>query len=259
MRKVIAAGALTIGLSSLFSSQALAHFPWINTDGYTLHNGETPHISIGWGHRYPLGRFLRQEDLESMSLRGPGGYEIPLKASNSMEFESEEALSTPGTYIVAAQRRTGFYTKTTEGGKRQSKEGLENVLRCSSSHMTMKALLTVGEAEEAEEVNTTPVGHPLEIIPQASPASLRAGDYFPVQLLLYGKPHQGKLFATYMGFSTEKDVFAYTAKTDTEGMGKIRILQPGIWLIKAEYEEPYPDQKVCDVESFSATLTFEIQ
>jgi uncharacterized GH25 family protein len=250
---------ISLALTVFFSSQAVAHFPWINTDGYTLHSGGTPHISIGWGHRYPLGRFLQQEDLESMSMRGADGYEIPLKPSNSMEFEPEEALSTPGTYTVAAQRKTGFYTKTTEGGKRQSKEGLSNVLRCSSSHMTMKALLTVGEAEEGEEVNTTPVGHPLEIIPQANPASLRAGDYFPVQLLLYGKPYQGKLFATYMGFSTEKDVFAYTAKTDKKGMGKIRILQPGVWLIKAEYEEPYPDQKVCDVESFSSTLTLEIQ
>ncbi|MCI5160484.1 MAG: hypothetical protein D3917_00365 [Candidatus Electrothrix sp. AX5] len=42
-------------------------------------------------------------------------------------------------------------------------------------------------------------------------------------------------------------------------MDKIRILQPGTWLIKAEYEEPYSDQKVCDVESFSATLTLVIQ
>ncbi|WP_339137721.1 MAG: DUF4198 domain-containing protein [Candidatus Electrothrix sp. GW3-4] len=250
---------ISLALIVLSSSQAFAHFPWINTDGYTHHSGGTPHISIGWGHRYPLGRFLRQEDLENMSLRGPGGYEISLKASNSMEFEPEEALSTPGTYTVAAQRKTGFYTKTTEGGKRQSKEGLSNVLHCSRSHMTMKALLTVGETEEAEALNTTPVGHPLEIIPQASPASLRAGDYFPVLLLLYGKPYQGKLFATYMGFSTEKDVFAYTAKTDKKGMGKIRILQPGVWLIKAEYQEPYSDQQVCDVESFSATLTLEIQ
>ena len=166
-------------------------------------------------------------------------------------------MSEPGVYTVAAQRKATFYTKTTDGWKKQSKEGLDNVLRCSRSHKSAKALLAV-DAEGAT-LEKGALGHPLEIIPQVSPASLRAGDYFPVQLLLRGKPYQGKLFATYMGFSTEKDVFAYTAKTDKEGMGKIRILQPGVWLIKAEYEEPYPDQKVCDVESFSATLTLEIR
>ncbi|MCI5209805.1 MAG: DUF4198 domain-containing protein [Candidatus Electrothrix sp. ATG2] len=258
MRKLIAATVLSIGLSGLLCSQALAHYPWINADSYSLNTGETPHINIGWGHRYPLGRFLQQEDLENMNLLAPSGQELPIKAINIMESEPEEALTAPGTYTVAAQRRAGFYTKTTEGGKRQSKEGLNNVLRCSHSSMNMKALLTVGGKKNAS-VNKTAVGHPLEIIPQASPASLRAGDYFPVQVLLRGKPYKSKLFATYLGFSTEKDVFAYTAKTDQDGMGKIRILQPGVWLIKAEYQEPYPDQKVCDVESFSATLTFEIK
>jgi len=32
-----------------------------------------------------------------------------------------------------------------------------------------------------------------------------------------------------------------------------------IWLIKAAYEEPYADTKVCDKETFVATLTLEIQ
>jgi uncharacterized GH25 family protein len=214
-------------------------------------------LPIGYGHGYPLGSFLQEEDLEDILLLDPAGKKFPLKAANVIEYEPEEALSEPGIYTVAAQRKATFYTKTTDGWKKQTKEGLDNVLRCSRSHKSTKGLLMV-DAQDAA-ASKAELGHPLEIILQANPASLRAGDYLPVQLLLRGKPYQGKIFATYMGFSTEKDVFAYTAKTDKEGMGKIRILQPGVWLIKAEYEEPYPDQKVCDVESFSATLTLEIQ
>jgi len=257
MRKIITATVLSIGLNSLFSSLALAHYPWINADNYTPHTGEIPKLTIGWGHRYPLGSFLRMEDVENMTLRDPSGQEVPLQAVDSAEFNPGEVLEKAGIYTVAALRKSGFYTKTTEGGKRQSKEGLKNVIKCSSSHMGTKALLAVGDA--AIDMDIKPVGHPLEIIPRMNPAALRAGDDLPVQVLLKGEPYSGRIFATYMGFSTEKDVFAYTAKTDKEGMGKIRILQPGIWLIKAEYEEPYPDQKVCDVESFSATLTLEIQ
>ncbi|WLE96180.1 MAG: DUF4198 domain-containing protein [Candidatus Electrothrix communis] len=257
MRKRYTTLAICLGLTVLFGNQAFGHYPWVNADSYSRHTGETPKINIGYGHGYPLGSFLQQEDLEGMDLLDPAGQKIPLKAANVIEYETEEALSEPGIYTVAAERKTVFYTKTTEGWKKQSKEGLKNVLRCVRSHKSTKGLLAV-DAEDAA-VNKDAVGHPLEIIPQANPASLKAGDYFPVQLLLRGKPYKGKIFATYMGFSTEKDVFAYTAKTDQEGMGSIRILQPGVWLIKAEYEEPYPDQNVCDVESFSATLTLEVK
>lgn len=248
---------LSIGLSSLFCSQVSAHSPWINSDNYSLHSGATPHINIGWGHRYPLGRFLLQEEMENLVLRDPSGKELPMKAVNIIESEPEEALTTPGTYTLTGQGKEDFYTKTTEGGKLQSKEGLKNVIKCWHSSMGMKSLLTVGEKSDA--LDKSPAGHPLEIIPLANPASLQSGDYFPVQVLLNGKPYVGKIFATYMGFSTESDVFAYTTKLDKKGKGKIRILQSGIWLIKAEYEEAYPDQKICDVEWFSATLTFEVK
>uniref|UniRef100_UPI0040560EB7 DUF4198 domain-containing protein n=3 Tax=Candidatus Electrothrix sp. TaxID=2170559 RepID=UPI0040560EB7 len=257
MRKNYVALAFCMGMTFLINSQAFGHYPWVNADSYSLHTGASPKINIGYGHGYPLGSFLQQEDMENMTLIGPASQEIPLKAANVIEYEPEEALSEPGIYTVSGERKPAFYSKTTEGWKKQNKEGLENVLRCVRSHKSMKGLLAV-EAEDAA-IDKKAHGHTLEIIPQDNPATLHAGDYFPVQVLLRGKPYKSRIFATYMGFSTEGDVFAYTAKTDSEGMGKIRILQPGIWLIKAEYEEPYPDQQVCDTESFSATLTLEIR
>ncbi|MCI5129494.1 MAG: DUF4198 domain-containing protein [Candidatus Electrothrix sp. AUS3] len=249
--------ALCLGMIVLGSSQASGHYAWINADNYSHHTGEMAKMNIGYGHGYPLGSFLQQEEMADMTLLDPAGKKVPLKSINSIEYETEEALSTPGVYTIAAQRKAVFYSKTTEGWKKQSKEGLENVLRCVRSNKSTKGVLTV-DSQDAT-MNKEAVGHPLEIIPQANPATLKAGDYFPVQLLLRGKPYKSKIFATYMGFSTDKDVFAYTAKTDQKGMGKIRLLQSGIWLIKADYEEPYADQKICDAESFAATLTFEVK
>jgi len=247
---------LFLGMTILFSSQAQAHYPWVNSDNYSPETGDSVHITIGWGHRYPLSRFLKKADLEHIVIVGPDGKKVDLVVASELEFEPENNLSKPGSYIVAAKRKTGFYTKTTQGGKRQSKKGLSNVISCSLSHMSMKAILSVGEEQGAVD---SKVGHPLEIIPMANPAELSAGDYLPIQLLLHGKPYKGKIFATYMGFSTEKDVFAYTSKTDRQGRGKIRILQPGIWLIKPEHIEPYPNQDECDVEKFIATLTLEVK
>lgn len=256
MKKISTITILFLGLFGLFCSEVMAHYPWINMSNYCPDTGESPQLTIGWGHSYPLGGFLKMEDLEGLEMIGPDGKKIPLTAKSVLEFETETSLGSPGAYIVTAQRKTGFYTKTTQGGKRQSKEGLTNVLTCSLSHMSMKSVVTVGDA--AGTADRT-MGQPLEIVPLANPAKLKAGDYLPLRILLHGKPYQGMVHATYMGFSTEKEVFAYTSKTDRQGKGRIRILQPGIWLLKAEHREPYPDQDVCDVESFVATLTVEVQ
>lgn len=256
MKKITIITVLYLGLVSLFCTQAQAHFPWINVDNYSPDTGDSVLMTIGWGHHYPLGGFLKKDDLESMSIVDPDGRKEAVTSLSNLEFRPESNFSKPGAYLIVAKRKTGFYTKTTQGGKRQSKEGLRNVIKCSRSQMCMKAIVNVGDGLGKLDLK---VGHPLEIIPLTNPAELKAGDYLEVQVLWHGKPYNDRIFATYMGFSTEKDVFAYTSKTDRQGMGRIRILQPGIWLIKAEHQQPYPDQDVCDVESFVATLTLEVK
>jgi uncharacterized GH25 family protein len=256
MRKTKLA-ALCFGLSTLVCSSAHAHYPWMNLSTYSANTGSNIQINIGWGHNYPLGSFMKHEDLEYAMLKNAEGEDVPLNPKNEIELETAEGLSSPGTYIATANRKPGFYTRTTDGAKRQSKEGLDNVLACWYSESNMKSILIVGD--EPGKISTEAVGQSMEIIPQENPASLRAGDYLPVKVLLKGEPYSGKIYATYMGFSTESDVFAYTANTNQEGMGKIRILQPGIWMIKVEHQEPYPDQAVCDTATYRNIMTLEIK
>ncbi len=52
---------LFLGMTILFSSQAQAHYPWVNSDNYSPETGDSVHITIGWGHRYPLSRFLKKQ------------------------------------------------------------------------------------------------------------------------------------------------------------------------------------------------------
>jgi len=244
---------ITIICLVFFSAPVCAHYPWINLSDYTPETGSGIKMTIGWGHQYPLAGFLKKSSLETLEITGPE--KTKLKFVSDLEIESQESISTPGAYIVAATRKPGFYTKTTQGGKRASKEKLKNVIKCSFSHMCMKAIVNSGDGKGKVAAI---VGHPMEIIPLKNPADLRAGDYMPIRVLCNGKPFKGYVFATYAGFSTQKDTFAYTTKTNKKGNGKIRILKPGVWMIKASYEQHYPDEKVCDVESFIATLTFEV-
>jgi uncharacterized GH25 family protein len=243
-------------LMTLFSSPVHAHYPWINVTDYTPETGSTLKMTMGWGHSYPLAGFLKTDALADLEVTGPGKTPPELIFASDLEIQSKDSLPEPGAYVIAATRKAGFYTKTTQGGKQASKKNLKKVIKCSLSHMCMKAVVNVGEGKGKVDAR---MGHPMEIIPLENPGGLRAGDYMPVQVLYNGKPFKGHIFATYAGFSTEKETFAYATKTDKNGNGKIRILQPGVWLIKASHEQPYPDPTECDVESFIATLTFEIK
>lgn len=241
---------------ALGSTSAHAHFPWLNLTDSTIDKGESCKMNVGWGHAYPLGGFLTNKDVVGVTIHSAMGGEPKVSTVNDIEYEPSEGFSKEGTYLIATERKSGFYTKTTSGGKRSSKKGLENVIKCSYSHMYAKAVLNVGqEGGKADH----PVGHDIEIIPQVDPISLRAGDYMPVQMTVKGKPYSGMLYATYVGFSNDKNVFAYAVQADKKGHAEVKILQAGTWLLKVQEEFPYPNQEECDVESYVAALTFEVK
>ncbi len=234
---------------------AHAHFPWITLTDYTPDKGAGLSLTIGWGHHYPLDGFLKESALEDIALIGPGKTTPKIIYASEVELQSERGLSQEGAYIVAAQRKAGFYTKTAQGGQSRSKKGLDNVIRCYYSYMCMKAVANVGKGTQVDTV----VGHPIEIIPLQNPSNLRAGDYLPIRVLLDGKPYSGDVFATYVGFSTDKNTFAYATTTDKKGHARIRILQQGIWMIKVAHTTPFPDLEECDVQSHIGTLTLKVE
>jgi len=244
-----------IVLLVLCSSPALAHFPWLNAVDYTPPEGSALELNIGWGHAYPFAPFLKKEAVEGLSLTGPDTHCPKLEFVSDIEIKSTESLTIPGAYIIAATRIPGFHTKTAQGYKSSSKKGLDHVLSCSFSHMSMKAVINVGDGKGVVD---KPVGHDLEIVLMKNPVDVRAGEAMPVKVLYKQKPWSGMIFATYAGFSTEKETFAYATKTDKNGQGKIRMLQPGVWLLKVSQEETYPDPLECDIESYVASLTFEV-
>ena len=234
---------------------AHAHFPWVNLVDYTPDKGAALNLIIGWGHHYPVDGFLKKDALADIALIGPDNNTPKIIYTSEAELQSETSLSREGTYIVAAQRKAGFYTKTAHGGKPVSKKGLNDAIRCSYSHMCMKAVANVGKGGRADML----VGQPIEIIPLENPGNLRAGDYLPIRVVADGKPYNGDVFATYAGFSTEKDTFAYATKTDKKGEARIKILQSGIWLVKVTHEIPYTNPEECDFQSYVGTLTFMVE
>jgi len=253
-------GLLTIVLITVvFTRYSLAHDMWINVEDYTPDVGTPVWISFGFGHYYlcPGTESILSRYKVEVYMIDPEGRKVSLNPINGWGYKSV-ALQKEGTYLIVAKRKPMFFTKTIEGYRiGKSKKELKNVIYCKYSAKYAKAIVNVGKA--GGNSFSKPVGDLLEIIPLLDPAKIRAGDYFPIKVLFKNKPIKTWVFATYSGFSTDKNVFSYATKTDSRGICKIRIIRAGIWLIKVSHEIPYSNPDVCDKSSFSATLTFEVK
>ena len=239
----------------LFASIATAHDLWLNVSNYFPKPGEMVIIELGWGHRFPTDEVIKEGWLESIYAISPKGERISLKKLNPTHFLFTPQI--PGIYLVAAQIKPGFLTKTIEGYKLHTKRGLKNIITCFRYDKRAKAIIQVGKKSKgiSQKVN-----HPLELISLKVPNQLKKGDSFPLKAIFHGKPlSKAYLFATYAGFSEKKNTFAYTTMTDEEGVGSIKILKKGKWMVKVEHKLPYPDRKECDEYLYGATLTFEVR
>lgn len=253
LRSLATAG---LGVALLCPLTAQAHFPWIEVEQSPPAAKTAPSIRLGWGHSFPAREFLTKEDVEELFLLSASGEKIPLAPKSATEFAVQGKLAT-GSHLVAGQRKPGFYTKTTEGGRRQSKKGLANAVKCSWSTMSMKSVVNVGGKGNGGVERV--VGQPLEIVPLADPAGLKAGDTLPVRVLFRGKPLSGEIEALSVGLADTKESEDGRVTTDQAGVGRLRLAAPGAWLLKVRHELPFPRPDECDVESYVATLTFQVR
>lgn len=44
------------------------------------------------------------------------------------------------------------------------------------------------------------------------------------------------MYATFDGFSTNPNTYAYFTETDEKGIAKVKITHPGMWMVRAEKE-----------------------
>jgi uncharacterized GH25 family protein len=240
-------------------NQADAHDMWLEVRDYTPMVDEEITMTLASCHHLPARSFMNKKGLEEIYVLDQEGNKLGIKAYSDIEFKVEKPLKKKGTYMVVAKKKGGFSTKTTEGYKRgHTKKGLKNVIACTYSEKYAKAVVNAGEA--GGSIFSKVLGQDLEIVPLKDPGTLGQGDYLPIKVLLKGKPlSSGQVFATYVGFSTEKNTFAYATKTDKNGIAKIKMLQSGVWMIKISHAEHYPDPMECDQYKFGSTLTFEIR
>lgn len=259
-------GMITLMLIFGLPGLAFAHTLWLNASDYAPKVypafGAKTRIYFGWGHRYPVDDFLSAESLVDYALFDPDGKKQKLSPNPGGYLATPVSLKKQGAYLVGAALRPGFYTIYEQAGKMHHKigpkTGLEGVIMSLYYEEYAKALILAGQA--LDDAFKKPIGHNLEIIPLHRPSEIQPGDFLPVQVLFEGRPARFcKVYGTYSGFSSNCD-FAYSTTTNADGEAKIRILQHGTWLVKAELKLPATEdlKAKCNQRSYSATLTFEV-
>jgi uncharacterized GH25 family protein len=218
--------SLVLGVALLFSEATFAHTVWLNASDYSpvLYPkfGANTKIYFGWGHRYPVDDFLSQDSLEEFSLVKPNGNSDKLDPNPGGFLASSVSFKEPGTYLICAKLKPGFYTMYEEKGKIHHKvapkAGLKGVILSLYFEQYAKTLINAGET--SDDSFKRKVGHDLEIVPLKNPSDLKTGDFLPIQVLFKGKPARYcKVSGTYGGFSSKCD-FAFT--TTTNGKGGLR-------------------------------------
>ena len=276
MRKISLISILCLSLA-VWALPAEAHHIWLNATRYNLEE-VTPDskaktiIYLGWGDYFPLHDFLREGQMKNFSLKTPGGKDQSIELGQGGFNATPVELSENGTHIFSASLGPKFVADIWKDGKMQvileSKDKLPKdakILESKYGYQFAKALVHVG-TDSGKEAFSKPIGQELEIVPLVNPQTLREGDYLPFQILFKGEPLRAPfadpiIKATYVGFSTQKDVFASTVELDKKGMCKLKLIHYGVWQIVAEYSlEPTPElaDKVDKIE-YKASLTFEIR
>ncbi len=246
-------------LSVVCAASGYAHDTWIVMQNYTPKASEPAVLNVANAHLFaiPGGDFHTRDRVEKVFFLSPDDKNISSAPQGETAYQSD-ALKAQGTYLAVALPVNGFFSKTTEGYQRgKSKKDIKDVIECTFSEKYAKALFTVGTP--GGNAFSKVLGHTMEIVPMADPATLKEGDELSVKVLFEGKPASTYVYGTYAGFSKEANTFGYTTHTDKDGVAKIRLIKSGTWLLLVKQEKPYPNATECDKKSCAATLTFQIR
>jgi len=247
-----------------------AHDFWIDPSSFQPAPGQRVTVRLRVGQHFHGDPVPRDPSLlQRFSVIGPSGGETPVPGVPGAEPAGFATLTAPGLSLILYA--SGRSPVSLDGAKFETylaEEGLETVSaeRARKGQTAApvkevfsryaKAFLNVGgkSGGKSSPGFDRALGLSLELIPEKDPTGLAAGAELPVRLLYRGKPLAGVLVTALPQAKPDTKV---TARTDAAGRARLRLNQPGEWLVKAVHMIPAPAGAGADWESFWASLTFE--
>lgn len=181
--------------------------------------------------------FLRSQELEDAKdsragLWVDGKRTLAALRADEQAMVHRGSVTAPGEgcFLVTGERAAQIWASTPQGTRRVGREapGATNV------RLIEKISKAVINASPGDTGCLRPIGDRLEIVALTNPAEVRPGQEVAVQVLYNGKPLTVPVYATYDGFSGEENTYAYYTEGRPDGTARVKITQPGLWMIRAE-------------------------
>ena len=174
----------------------------------------------------------------------------------------------PGTYVIGASLSPRQIALSGEEFNSYLKEdGVPDVLNARTINGELgvavreqyqkhvKAVLQVGETHT--DAFATVLGYPAELVPLANPYATGVGDTLAVRALLDGQP-LAKQLVIAGGEREGRKIGETWARSDSAGVARFALSEPGKWYIKFIHMVPVTGDSV-NYESKWATLTFQVR
>lgn len=197
--------------------------------------------------------FMVSEELEAASDVAvwvvSDGKRVPVTlAPDEASFTYTGIVTAPTAngFLIAGSRLPQIWSLTPDGLKQGTPAQLPGARRPMKIEKFSKTLVNM---QAVGETWKQVLGDRLEVVPMVNPATVKPGQDLKVQILFDGKPLSTRVYATYDGFTDTPNSYAYFTETAEDGTAKIRITQPGLWMVRVEQRM---DEKAADHEQYMA-------
>ncbi|WP_161965799.1 DUF4198 domain-containing protein [Steroidobacter cummioxidans] len=254
------------------ASAAHAHDFWIQPAAYWSDADASIPITLQVGHGAQRQRSqIRSNRIARLVAFAPDGAARDVRSDLQLRGANDDGrlrFVAPGTYVVAletdnrgrsalpAQRFNKYaqdegLTPALEHRQRTSKMAAD---AAESYRRVTKAIVQVGTvaAQSAGNV-TTPLGLPLEIVPERNPYAAPGGD-LPVRVFFDGEPLAGALVK--LTRLEHDDAPVEERRTDQAGRASFSVLPSGTWLLNVVWTRPVTAPSDVDFDTTFSSLTF---
>jgi uncharacterized GH25 family protein len=254
---------LVLGLAH--AASAAAHDTWLQPRSWSVRPGQTLRVDLTSGMGFPaLDHAVRGDRIARAAVRLAGTEAALRKSALSHSLHLDAPLPAPGVATIWVELKPWSLTLTPEqiteyldeiGAKETIGPLWSRIPEPKQWRETYrkhaKTYVRVGDAA-GDESWRTPVGMPLELVPESDPTALRSGDVLRLKLLRGGAPLAGvALTALYEGAKQR-----LSQQTDVEGRASFALDAAGAWLLAAT---DLRQATGGEWESDFATLTIRVQ
>ncbi|HKP38096.1 MAG TPA: DUF4198 domain-containing protein [Pyrinomonadaceae bacterium] len=268
IRKPIIAGLAIV----IIAAAAQAHDLFLKLDSYFLRPNSKATVKVLNGTFKESDGAVARDRVVNLSLLGPS---LSPSSGDSVVWRAEEKMSVmefqtaaPGTYVIGISTKTRENTRTgAEFNKFLEEDGMPDVLEARRKNNELekgatqryskyvRAIFQVGDTLSDDYKKS--LNHPIELVPQKNPYSLKTGNTIPVLCLLNGRPLSNQ-FLTAGWEPKDGKLNSVSVRTDEKGIAHFKLVAPGKWFVKTINMEKVTVPGL-DYESKWATLTFEIK